>query len=132
MVVLLMMVMLMVSFDDDDDDDVGIASIVDNRHVCNVNYLTTVIMQPLCIYTLLIGHYGSVINDGNVDGNKISESDENYDYHTFTNDTLDDHDDGYTMVFRYYNIQEYAEGVYSYHWFCLSIDLSVLLYFKVF
>ena len=88
------------SFDDDNDDD-GIASIVDNRHVCNVNYmyLTTVIMQPLCIYTLLIGHYGSVINDGNVDGNKVSESDDIYDYHTCTNDTRDDHDDGYTVVF---------------------------------
>ena len=90
------------SFDDDDDDDVdddGIASIVDNRHDCNVNYLTTVIMLPLCIYTLLIGHYGSVINDGNVDGNKISESDDIYDYHTCTNATRDDHGDGYTMVF---------------------------------
>ena len=46
-----------------------------SRHVCNVNDLTTVIMQTLCTYTLLIGHYGCVINDGDVDNNKVSESD---------------------------------------------------------
>ena len=62
--------------------------------LCNVHDLTIVTVQPFCIlYSTDYDNYGIVIADGDVDGNDVTESDDNYDEYTYTSDDDDEVDD---------------------------------------